>query len=477
MKRYETLAAQITELIRDGSLRAGMQLPPVRQACAQFGVSPGTVFKAYYQLERKGLIRAVPRSGYFVCAPGAQTLCAAPSLRERRTPAALQLDTAVFDVLDSLREPGTVRFGSAFPDERLYPLARLARSMNHALREMPAAALTTELAAGSEALRRGISQRYLRRGMQVSHESIIVTDGALEALNLALEVLTSPGDCVIVERPCFYAVLQNLQRLHLRAVEVPVDPVHGLDLDIFEDALQAYPVKACWLMPTFHNPTGATLSEAGKVRLAELLSRHQVPLIEDDVYAELHAGTVAPAPVKAFDHSDLVLHCASFSKTLAPGYRVGWVAAPAAWRARLAEAKLMRSIATCVPAQWALADYLQRGHVEKHMRSLRRVLRERCNALRERLLQVLPRGTRVSAPDGGYFLWVELPPGCDALEIARRGQREGISVMPGQVFAASGGFANCLRVNAGQVWNAAAETALQRIAQWAHAAAADGADA
>ena len=158
-------------------------------------------------------------------------------------------------------------------------------------------------------------------------DEIVITTGALEALTLSLQALTRPGDIVAIERPAFHAALEAVQRLHLKAVEIPVDPRTGLDLDALEKALDTHPVRACWFMTSFHNPTGATLTDERKRALIDLLAARNVPLIEDDVYGELHFGTSPTRPAKLYDDSGLVLHCGSFSKCLAPGFRIGWVAA------------------------------------------------------------------------------------------------------------------------------------------------------
>jgi DNA-binding transcriptional MocR family regulator len=479
MKRYERLAQEIRSMMASGSLGPGMRLPTVRQAQDSFGVSANTVFQAYYLLEGQGLIHSVPRSGYFVsdhedgAGAGHDALMKSaassdPSESSESRNAVIALDEMVFEVLDSLRMPATIRFGSAFPDESLFPLARLGRSMSNAIRSMQPSLLTAEMSPGSEVLRQMISQRYLTRGMKVHHDEIVVTDGALEALNLCLESVTSPGDTVAIESPCFYGVLQSLQRLGLRAVEIPVDPVHGLDLDALAQAIEVHRIAACWFMPTFHNPTGATLSSARKKTLVAMLAAQGIPLIEDDVYADLHFGGTAMAPAKAFDVQGDVLHCSSFSKSLAPGFRIGWVTASKKYRDKIRKTKLMTTIAACVPAQLALADYLQHGHFEKHLRTLRRALSAQNDSFVAAILALFPAGTQVSRPAGGYFVWVTLPPGTPAVQLAQQCHAEGISLMPGPVFSASSGFGHCVRINTGHQWNAQQEIALRRVAALAH---------
>jgi DNA-binding transcriptional MocR family regulator len=238
--------------------------------------------------------------------------------------------------------------------------------------------------------------------------------------------VTEPGDLVAIEAPAFYASLQILERLKLKAVEIPVHPRDGIDLEVLEQTLARHPIKACWCMTSFQNPMGATMPEARKQALVELLRRHQVPLIEDDVYAELYYGQQAPKPAKAFDTEGLVMHCGSFAKSLAPGYRIGWVAAGR--YAQIERLKLMTSLCASMPAQAAIADYLQHGGYDRHLRKLRYALEEQQSAMLAAIGRYFPDQTRVSQPAGGYFLWLELPEQIDSLKLFQMALAQGISI-------------------------------------------------
>src|SRR5690349_11279435 len=326
MKRYEKFADDIAELIRSGVLGPGQRVPSVRYASQTYGVSPSTVFQAYYLLERRGLIRARPRSGYFVNAHAPRPFSEPEISNQVNESTEVDVSELVFSVLDSIKDPNTVAFGSAFPSPTLFPLQRLSRSLASATREMDPRMVVTDLSPGSPQLRRQIALRYMVGGLMLPMEELLITNGALEALNLCLQAVTGPGDLVAIEAPAFYATLQVLERLKLKAVEIPVHPREGIDLGVLAERLQQLPIKACWFMSSLQNPMGASLAEAKKAELYGLLQLHQVPLIEDDVYAELYYGAQPPRPVKSFDDGGLVMHCGSFSKSLAPGYRVGWVA-------------------------------------------------------------------------------------------------------------------------------------------------------
>ena len=449
MKRYQALADDITRSIHAGLLKPGDRLPSVRTASAARGVSPATVFQAYYMLEARGLVESRPRSGYYV-ARAAARLPPEPEAASRPDGESRDVDVSalVFEVLESAMTHDVVPLGSAFPSPLLFPLERIGRAVAAAAVRLDPWSTVDDLTPGNAELRRQIALRYLIDGIDVPVDEIVVTNGALEALNLCLSAVTRPGDAVLVESPCFYATLQSLERSGLRAIEVPTHPRTGVDLDALESAIARHAPRACWLMPTFQNPLGCTMPDDRKRELVALLARHGIPLIEDDVYAELHHGAARVPPAKAFDRAGLVLHCSSFSKSLAPGYRIGWVAAGCRAQA-VARRKLTTTLNTNVPAQIGLARYLERGGFDRHLRHLRRTLAAQQEQYIALVARSFPPGTRVTRPAGGYFLWIELPAGGDALLLQRQASRLGISIAPGPMFSASRGFGHCLRLNCG----------------------------
>jgi DNA-binding transcriptional MocR family regulator len=459
MKRYEKFADEIAELIRTGVLAAGERVPSVRHASRTYGVSPSTVFQAYYLLESRGLIVARARSGYFVREHAQQPL-PEPSLSEPQARTSdVDVSELVFSVLGSLKDPNTVPFGSAFPSPELFPLARLARSMAHSVRAMTPQAVIADMTEGNPTLRRQIALRYMVSGVMLPMEELVITNGAMEALNLCLQCVTEPGDLVAIEAPAFYACLQVLERLKLKAVEIPVHPREGIDLHSLADSLKRLPIKACWFMSSLQNPLGASMSEDKKQALYQLLKQHQLPLIEDDVYAELHFGSQPPKPVKSFDEDGLVMHCGSFSKCLAPGYRVGWVAA-GRYSEKITRLKLMTTISPSVPAQAALADYLQHGGYDRHLRKLRHELETQQASMLASAARHFPASTKVTRPNGGYFLWFEFPEQVDSLQLFQLALAQGISLAPGPIFSATRRFNNCARLNSGHPWTVQSEQAM-----------------
>ena len=462
MKRYEKFADEIAELIRTGVLGPGEKVPSVRHASRTYGVSPSTVFQAYYLLEDRGLIQARARSGYFVREHAMRPLHEPELTAHVAQTTEVDVSELVFSVLASLKDPHTVPFGSAFPSPDLFPLPRLAKSMAHALRRLSPHEIIADMTAGNADLRRQIALRYMVSGVMLPLEELVISNGAMEALNLCLQCVTQPGDLVAIESPTFYACLQVLERLQLKAVEIPVHPREGIDLGALSESLKQLPIKACWFMSSLQNPLGASMSEEKKQALYALLQRHQVPLIEDDVYAELYFGSQPPKPVKSFDREGLVMHCGSFSKCLAPGYRVGWVAG-GRWAEQIRRLKLMTTLSPSVPAQAAIADYLQHGGYDRHLRKLRIALETQQAAMLASAARHFPAETRVSRPAGGYFLWFEFPERVDSLQLFQLALAQGISLAPGPIFSATRGFRHCARLNHGHPWDAQSEQAMAAL--------------
>lgn len=449
MKRYEQLVELISGRIRAGVLRAGDKVPSVRMLSTSNEMGPATVLRALHMLEDRGEIHARPRSGYYVCPRrgAAEPQTSRPPLASTR----VNVSDLVFQILGTVGRPDVVPLGSAFIDPAVFPLKKLARSAAVAVRTLDPALLVASLPTGHAELRRAISRRYLDAGMAVPVEDIVITNGCMEALNLCLQAVTRPGDVVAIESPAFYVALQAIERLGLKAVELPTHPREGVDLAALDAAITRHGVKACWFMTSFQNPLGALMPPEKKHDLVKLLSRHGVPLIEDDVYEELYFGAHKPRPARAWDRDGLVMHWSSFSKCLAPGFRVGW-AAPGRWARQVERLKLMTTLATGFHAQAALADYLRHGGYDHHLRGLRAKLEGQQRAILTAIARDFPAGTRITQPQGGYFVWVELPGNADALEVHRLAMRVGISIAPGPVFSPQRKFGNCIRINTGQPW-------------------------
>ena len=461
MKKYQRLAEQMTEQIAHGVWQPGDKLPSLREQVVNSGMSFMTVSHAYQLLESQGRIVARPQSGYYVAPRPVATRPAAPPAQVMPDNA-VDINTYIFEVLQASRNASVLPFASAFPDPKLFPLPQLNRSLAQVSKTATAMSVIENLPPGNDELRHAIARRYALQGMTISPDEIVITAGALEALNLSLQAVTEPGDWVIIENPCFYGALQALERLRLKALSVATDVKEGIDLDALVQALENYPVKACWLMTNSQNPLGFTLSPEKKARLIEILSEHNVTLIEDDVYSVLSFGREKPLPAKAWDKCDMTLHCSSFSKCLVPGFRIGWVAAGKHAR-RIQHLQLMSTLSTSSPMQLALVDYLATKRYDAHLRRLRRQLAGRKQLAWQSLLRSLPPGVHIHHNDSGYFLWLELPAGMDAGQLSAKALEHHISIAPGKMFSTTDNWASYFRFNTAWGWGDREDKAVETL--------------
>ncbi len=400
MHKYQKLSEQIKQQIQTGIWHIGEKLPSLRKQADYSGLSMMTVLQTYQLLESQGWIVSQPRSGYRVAPHAELTRIGSDSAIQPAE--SVDINDYIFEVLQSSRSPGMASYGHAYVDPLLAPRHQVNRSLTTAIRFMSIHSVVDNLPPGNAQLRHLIAQRYAAQGMQVSPDEIVITAGGLDALNLSLRAVTQPGDWVAVESPAFYGALQALENRGLKAMAIRTHPTKGIDLDALERALQTHSIRACWLMSNHQNPLGYSLSDEKKARLAELVERYQVYLIEDDVYGELYNGEHKPQPTKAFDNSGHVLHCSSFSKTLVDAFRLGWVAAGDQAQ-KLQKLQLMSTVTTSVPIQLAVAHYLHNRNYEHHLKQLRRTLAQRKRATYQFLVDHLPNHVEVINSQGGYF--------------------------------------------------------------------------
>ena len=458
---YHQLADHIHEMIRAGTLRAGDRVPSVRSFSQQQGVSVSTVLQAYQRLEDSGVIEARPQSGYYVRRAPAAVQEPAPSRPPRRA-LNVEINELADAVLTNASDPEFITFGSACAAPELFPLERVRRVISSLARRDRSALGRYGLPPGTEQLRRAVARRALAWGCRIDHRQLVTTTGCMEAINICLRAVTKPGDLVALESPTYYGFLQILQSLGLRALEIPTHPRSGISLEALELALAEHPVKAVLVMPNVSNPIGASMSDPAKKRMVELLAAKNVPLIEDHIYADLCFDAVAPRAAKAYDRAGNVMLCGSFSKTLSPGLKVGWIE-PGRWRDRVRMLKFVASGGQNELMELAVAELLESGGYERQLRQLRRRFESQVDAARGMIAESFPRGTRVTRPSGAYILWVELPRSCDSIALFERLLERGITIAPGPMFSASQRYRNCMRLSIGQAWTARHERALRDI--------------
>lgn len=446
--RYQRLADELRLAIDDGRLLAGTRLPSVREAAAERQLSINTVLSAYRLLEAWGLVEARPQAGYFVRArlPAPQ-----PPAEARQPTRALTPYTAVINriatVVAAQNDGDSIDLSLACPKgSDFYPGEALSRQLATLARHQPRLITDYSLPPGPLVLRREVANQAHALGMHLSPDDIIVTNGCMEALQLGLRAVTRPGDTVGLESPTYFNLIPLIKHLGLKTVEIPTHPTHGLSLDALELLLSEQRLQAVVTMPNVHNPLGTSMPLAGKRRLAQLARQYRVPVIEDALYAELQFGTPLQPAAKAFDEDGWIMVCASYTKTLAPGLRVGWIDA-GRFRDTVAELKFCSSMAQPALLCEALGRYLESGGYAKHLRRLRRVYATQLERLRGLVEQAFPPGTQATHPSGGFLAWVELPAGCDTNRLFHEATAHGISITPGSLYSPSGRYERHLRLS------------------------------
>ena len=464
--RYERVADIIERQIATGSLRPNERVPSLRAMSRNAGVSIGTVVQAYMQLERRGLLETRPRSGYFV---GGRRLPALAPPSSKRTVSRRPLGVApkvVDTVLASLGRRDLVALNSAVAASASRLNGRLNSLTRTALREHPDLPNVYLTPPGHEGLRREIAKRMAMTGLRVTADDVIVTNGTMEAITLSLGVLCRPGDTVLVESPTYFGVLQVLEHLGLNIVEVPNDSEGGIDVQALEYVVAGTKIAAAVLQSSFNNPAGSATSDAAKRRIVEILAARGIPLVEDDIYGDLHFGNERPRPFGAFDGSGQVITCGSISKTVAIGYRIGWAITPR-YATEIARAKFCSSVACATLQQDVVARYLRASSHERHLRRVRENLRANVERFTDTIARDFPGGTRASHPRGGVVLWVELPRGCDGVELFHAALAHRIGIAPGIIFSATGAYRNFVRLSAGVRWTPEVEKALNLLGKLA----------
>ncbi|WP_136254097.1 PLP-dependent aminotransferase family protein [Onishia niordana] len=462
MTRYAQLADELHRRIDGGIYRGGDRLPSIRALCREFAVSISTAQTAYARLEDAGLVEARPKSGFFVCSQ--QTPASLPAVTR---PAQRPLDVSRWEqVLELVErhppEDEVLLLGRGIPDLACKTLKPLHRLLAERYRHANGQDLNYDALAGSLVLRQQIVRLMAGAGSLLHPDDVLITTGCQEALSIAIRTLTAPGDVVAVDSPSFYGTMQILQANGLKALEIPTDPRTGISLEALELALEQWPIRAIQITPTCNNPLGYTMPEPRKRALLALAQRFDVAIIEDDIYGELAFEIPRPRTLKAFDDDGRVLLCSGFSKTLMPGLRVGWIA-PGRYRDRVQHMKYVSTGASATLPQLALADFVARGHHERHVRAVVAQYRRQRDQMIDWVRRYFPADTGISYPQGGFLLWLELPGGIDSLRLNERLAPARLRIAPGALFSASGKYRECLRLNYAGPLTPTIEAALRRV--------------
>jgi DNA-binding transcriptional MocR family regulator len=462
--KYERIAGDIAHLIDSGTFRPGDRIPSLRELSRQRGVSITTVQQAYYLLEARGLIEARDRSGFYVRTALPSALPEPDISAPGPDPTAVSMRELVTEVsLAETRHPDLVQLGAAHPNSRLGATKALNRTLASVARRMGHRSGMYDYVPGCEPLRVQIAQRALSSGCRLSPDDVVITTGCTESINLCLRAVCDPGDTVAIESPTGFDALLSLDVLGLQALEIPTHPRDGISLDALRFALDHHPVSACLLVSNYNNPLGSCIPDDNKLELVDLLASHDIPLIENDIFGEIHFQDRRPQVAKAYDEKGLVMLCSSFSKSLCPGYRVGWVV-PGRFMASIRWLKYTTSLASPTLSEYAIAEFLAGGSYDPYIRRIRRTYEQHVNATSQAVRRFFPPECRLTRPRGGFLLWVQLPARVDSLDLYRQALSAGIAITPGYLFSPTDQYRNFVRLNAAN-WSDEVEQAIQHLGE------------
>lgn len=463
---FVQIADRIESFINASTFRIGDKLPSLRTISLDQGVSIGTALQAYIHLIDKGLVTPKEKTGYFVARKSAQLL-------DLPRPAAATVSTHDVKVSAVLKKAAVaaynrkfVSFFSAVPLPGMLPLNAIRRSLQQSSRDLQAGYLGYESTLGNTQLRELIAKRSFKWNRTLGSDDIIITNGTLEAINLCLRAVTKRGDTVLVETPCYYAILQCLEHLGLKVIELPSDSVHGIDVSRMETISRKSNVSACLFVSNFNNPNGVALTEGKKKAIAAFANKTKTPVIDDDVYGELYFGESRPGNIKTYDTDGWVMLCSSFSKTIVPGHRVGWCA-PGRFMSQISKLKATLNISTAGIVQESVVQLLSTGTYDRHLRKMRAELGRQLSLTSQAIEDHFPPGTKLSRPTGGYVLWVELPSSVDAFKLQKLALDHHINFAPGPIFSSKGDYRNYIRISCNNSWTPAIDKALKKLGELA----------
>ncbi len=464
--RYKYLAHDLAKAIRQGVYGIGERMPSLRYVREQYDVSLTTVVQAFQLLADDGLLVARARSGYFV-QPWQDTRALEPNpSKPPAQPMQVNVGQLAMSLVAEGKSPRLIRLGAAVPGADILPLRILSRNMAGVARRHWQEAGHYETPNGALVLRRQLARLMRQAGCQATPDDITVTNGCMEALTLALRVVAKPNDTIALESPTYFGVLQIIESLGMRALEIATHPTLGIDVSALEHAVAKNQIHACILMPSFSNPLGACMPEQHKQRVVKLFKQANIPLIENDVYGVLSYTQPRPKAAKAYDDTGNVIYCSSFSKTMAPGYRVGWLLA-GKYREQIEYCKFLDNISTATLPQLVLAEFIAKGSYRRALQNMVGVYRRRMEQLRNHVSRYFPDGTRISNPQGGFLLWVELPNRLDCMLFYRKAMEKNIAISPGILFCANGQYRNHIRISCGVLDGEKLHAALKTLGELA----------
>lgn len=459
---YQRVADRIADLIASGTLRPGQRVPSVRKLSQQMSVSVTTVLQAYRLLEDRKLIEAKPQSGYYVRGQywqrPAEPAISSPPIQST----SVGVSDLIMRILHTGQREDVVNLGSGLSGPELLPTAHLHRLLAGLSRRTTKSANHYDVPPGCEALRVQIARRAIEAGCALRPDEIVTTSGSTEAITLCLRAATRPGDTVAVESPTYYGILSIIEMLGLRALEIPTCPREGISINALRFALEQHDVKAVVVVPNFNNPLGSRMTDSDMQEMVAMCEQHGATLIEDDIFGDLGFNNGRPRACKSYDRTGNVMMCSSFSKTLSPGFRVGYCA-PGKHLRQFIYLKYASSLATSTLPQLAVAEFLSSGGYDHHLRRVRKLYAEQVEQMSRAVGAYFPSSTRITRPQGGFLLWVEMPEQVDALTLHDRALEHGISIVPGPIFSAKQKYRHFVRLNCGYRWSDRMEQAVETL--------------
>ena len=448
---YAKIVADISKQILESVYKGGDKLPPLRKLSSDLDISVSTILQAYIELENLGLVESKIGSGYYV----------KPRIfKSLPEPEILTLETAIKtykgdELASNIHELASIQklvsLGAGVPSSDIIEVNKLNKILISIARKNKDAGILYEFPPGNYKLRREIAKRTGSWEYSLNPEEIVITNGATEAITLALLSIAKPGDTIITESPTFYLLLQIIQKLGLKILELPTHPRNGIEVNILERVVKEHNISGCLLYPTINSPLGAVIPEKNKIQIYDILSSKNIPIIEGDVWGDLYFDQPRPKPIKSIDKNKSVIYFSSFTKTGIPGYRIGY-ASTGKYYKKFKDLKYMLSVASPNITQAVVAEYLRSGGYEKGLTNLRRIYSSRLTLFLQLITEYFPQGTKVSKPQGGAFLWVELPKEINSISLQEMALKENISIAPGPLFSTTNNFSNYIRLSCACPW-------------------------
>lgn len=457
---YLKIANAVTEQIKTETLQFGDRLPSLRSAQKLHNVSLNTVKQAYMELESRSLVESRPKYGYYVSQTSQRKL-ALPSIAKMKVSEGQKTpEDLIGKVFGTIAGTDVTQFALGIPGKSLLPVAKMKKCMINVMKKSSDSGTNYEPVQGSENLRREIAKWSIVMEGKITEDDLVITSGAMNGVYNCLMAVTQPGDSVAIESPVYFGILQAIHLLGLKAVEIPTHPITGVDLDALKKVLPK--ISACCFVVNYNNPLGFQMPDENKKELVRMLTEYNVPLVEDDVYGNIYFGAGRPKPCKFYDEAGIVMWAGSVSKTLAPGYRVGWVAA-GKFKDKIIRQKLVQTVSSPSLFSDVIADFLEHGRYDHHLRMFRKKLYANYLQIQKSVTQYFPDNTKISEPKGGFMLWLELDQRICTEDLYDEALSQKINFAPGRMFSQYNQYQNCMRLNYALEWTDRVESDLEKL--------------